>query len=242
MQQKAVYIEVSLCWVRSDQACQVLKGVQGTAPYLSMSWDRASTFVVDFFQLFSACRRAGACMYAFWRRHVCSLGVAFCTMIQLPDVVLQHIFAFLPGNAQAYAARLVNKASYNAFKSVRCIDPKTDVPLAVLQRMFRCCTVEDDASLLLACRAWAGDVDGCSWLRSQGCAWTEQACSSAAAAGQLEVLQWLRRQEPPAPWDSETCLAAAEAGHIEIVKWLRQQEPPVPWDEQVLAAAHQDLP
>eukprot|EP00878_Enallax_costatus_P027022 GHUV01029048.1.p1 GENE.GHUV01029048.1~~GHUV01029048.1.p1 ORF type:complete len:187 (-),score=15.01 GHUV01029048.1:601-1161(-) len=152
----------------------------------------------------------------------------------LPDVVLHHIFSFLPGNAQAYGARLVNKAAYNAFATSKLIDPKTDLPLAVLQRMYPECTVEDDASLLLACRAWAGDYEGCPWLRSRGCPWSEQACSSAAAAGRLDMLQWLRSQDPPAPWDSETCLAAADAGHIGILQWLRQQDPPAPWDEQVL--------
>lgn len=155
-------------------------------------------------------------------------------MVQLPDVVLHHILSLLPSNAKAYSARLVNKSAYTAFNVYKCIDPKADLPLAVLQRMYPDCTVEDDATLLFACRAWRGDSEGCAWLRSRGCPWSEQACSSAAAAGRLDMLQWLRSHDPPAPWDTETCLAAADAGHVDILQWLRQQDPPAPWDEQVM--------
>jgi len=42
----------------------------------------------------------------------------------------------------------------------------------------------------------------------------------------LDVLQWLRSQEPPCPWDKRTCYAAAMYGHLDVLQWLRTQDPP----------------
>ena len=53
---------------------------------------------------------------------------------------------------------------------------------------------------------------------------------SAAGKGKLEVLQWLRAQEPTCPWDNITCEEAARNGHLGMLQWLRAQEPPCPWD------------
>jgi hypothetical protein len=42
--------------------------------------------------------------------------------------------------------------------------------------------------------------------------------------GHLQVLQWLRSQDPPCPWDKEECrLKAAIAGHLDIVQWIDSQ-------------------
>ena len=38
----------------------------------------------------------------------------------------------------------------------------------------------------------------------------------SASAGKLEVLQWLRAQDPPCPWHWRTCKFAAEGGHLEV--------------------------
>ena len=37
---------------------------------------------------------------------------------------------------------------------------------------------------------------------------------AAARNGHLEVLRWLRSQDPPCPWDVDTCTAAAENGYM----------------------------
>jgi len=58
----------------------------------------------------------------------------------------------------------------------------------------------------------------------------ERTCRGAAERGHLEVLKWLRSQDPPCPWDYLTCHKAAERGHLEVLKWLRSQDPPCPWD------------
>jgi hypothetical protein len=48
------------------------------------------------------------------------------------------------------------------------------------------------------------------------------ACSSAAEYGYLDVLRWLRSQDPPCPWNASDCLRLAEkGGHWEIVAWIR---------------------
>jgi hypothetical protein len=62
----------------------------------------------------------------------------------------------------------------------------------------------------------------------------------AAGAGRLDVLEWLRSQDPPCPWDntsfgmdSNACTHAAYSGHLDVLVWLRSQDPPCPWDEWV---------
>ena len=45
----------------------------------------------------------------------------------------------------------------------------------------------------------------------------------------MDVLKWLRSQDPPCPWDKVTCSEAAKGGHLEVLKWLRDQDPPCPW-------------
>jgi hypothetical protein len=55
-------------------------------------------------------------------------------------------------------------------------------------------------------------------------------CRGAAKNGHLEVLKWLRSQDPPCPWDKWTCTWAAKNGDLEVLKWLRSRrvEKP-PW-------------
>ena len=78
------------------------------------------------------------------------------------------------------------------------------------------------------------------WLKSQDppCPWGESTCAGAAAQGQLEVLQWLRSQDPPFPWGKCTCAAAAAAqGQLEVLQWPRSQDPPCPWDRSTCFVA-----
>ena len=41
-------------------------------------------------------------------------------------------------------------------------------------------------------------------------------CTYVATNGHLEVLQWMREQDPPCPWDKGTCAAAAMQGHLDV--------------------------
>ena len=47
-----------------------------------------------------------------------------------------------------------------------------------------------------------------------------ETCSNAAKGGHLDVLKWLRSQDPPCPWNKETCRYAALSGHLDVLKWL----------------------
>ena len=60
------------------------------------------------------------------------------------------------------------------------------------------------------------------------CTLTEATCAAAAAAGRLDILKFLRHQNPPCPWSADTCTAAATHGHLAILHWLFSQTPPCP--------------
>ena len=48
----------------------------------------------------------------------------------------------------------------------------------------------------------------------------------------MEVLKWVRDQDPPCPWDEGTCASAAMYDDLHLLKWLRAEDPPCPWDEE----------
>ena len=73
------------------------------------------------------------------------------------------------------------------------------------------------------------------WLRAKGCPWGEETSCWAAQGGHLEVLQWIRAQDPPCPWDSDICYSAALGGHLEVLRWARSQG--CPWNEDAPCAA-----
>ena len=61
----------------------------------------------------------------------------------------------------------------------------------------------------------------------------------------LEVLKWLRSQDPPYPWGEgfegfDTCTRAAKRGHLEVLEWLRGQDPPRPWNTSACIRAAGD--
>ena len=55
--------------------------------------------------------------------------------------------------------------------------------------------------------------------------------TSAAAGGSVDVLEWLRAQDPPCPWEKNgaAVLTACIVGHLEVLKWLRAQAFPSSW-------------
>ncbi|WZN65966.1 putative ankyrin repeat protein [Chloropicon roscoffensis] len=81
--------------------------------------------------------------------------------------------------------------------------------------------------------AFGGHLDVLKFLRAQNppCPWDGLTCLRAAQEGHLEVLKFLRGLEPPCPWSLMTCALAAQGGHLEVLKWVRDQDPPCPWNE-----------
>jgi hypothetical protein len=76
-----------------------------------------------------------------------------------------------------------------------------------------------------------------SYLRDHGWTCGKHACASAAGGGHIDVLEWLRAQDPPCPWDAKEYTLAARNGHVHVLHWLRAQQPPVPWKANACAAA-----
>jgi hypothetical protein len=76
-----------------------------------------------------------------------------------------------------------------------------------------------------------GHLEMLQWMRAQDppIPWSELTCEGAARGGHLHILQWLRAQTPPCPWDARACSYSARRGHLEVVlQWLRAQNPPCP--------------
>jgi hypothetical protein len=87
----------------------------------------------------------------------------------------------------------------------------------------------------------SGNLSMLAWLRSlhPSPPWLFTT-ASAAAAGQLHVLQWIAEHESQDmvqdPW---LCARAAEGGHLHVLRWLRSLQPPCPWTaDTLLLAAH----
>ena len=105
-----------------------------------------------------------------------------------------------------------------------------------------------------------GNVGLLQWARDNGCRLKSDICESAAEAGQVELLKWLREKgyhwrytcwkaagkghlealrwsiSKGAPWDRITvACAAARGGHIEVLAWLR--ETGCPWKVQICSEA-----
>ena len=56
----------------------------------------------------------------------------------------------------------------------------------------------------------------------------------AARLGQVDVMVFLRQQDPPSAWSSDVCCEASHGGHLSALQWLRSQNPPCPWDYRVV--------
>jgi hypothetical protein len=48
-------------------------------------------------------------------------------------------------------------------------------------------------------------------------------CAYAAKSGHLDILQWLRSQNPKCPWDVTVCNIANKTRNREILQWLKSQ-------------------
>jgi hypothetical protein len=61
------------------------------------------------------------------------------------------------------------------------------------------------------------------FLCNEGCAWTASTCEAAAEGGQLAVLKQLREQG--VPWDATTIAGdAAFSGNVQLLQWIRKQD------------------
>ena len=101
-----------------------------------------------------------------------------------------------------------------------------------------CPTDSISAHVVSTCQNEEETLNLLQWTREEGlCEITDTTCHAAARCGYLDVLKWLRSQDPPCPWDEETCESAAGNGHLDVLKWLRSQDPPCPWDESISTAA-----
>jgi hypothetical protein len=82
--------------------------------------------------------------------------------------------------------------------------------------------------------ALGGHLEIIQWLRAQNppCPWNELVCAYAVKGGHLEIIQWLRAQTPACPWDKDTSAYASASGNLEVLRWLRSQNPPCPWDKK----------
>ena len=79
----------------------------------------------------------------------------------------------------------------------------------------------------------AGQLEVLKWLRSNNCPWDKETCNRAVTGGYLEVLQWVRQEG--CPWDGTTSLRAAACGRLEIFKWVIQEG--CPWTKDAFSVA-----
>lgn len=68
-------------------------------------------------------------------------------------------------------------------------------------------------------------VEVLQWLRANGCPWDASVTTTAAAKGNLEILQWARAQDPPCQWDRTKCSELAKKGsHSATRDWIESQD------------------
>ena len=51
----------------------------------------------------------------------------------------------------------------------------------------------------------------------------ESACAAISREGNLEVLRWVREQDPPLNV-ADTCGIAAKGGRLEVLQWMRERD------------------
>ena len=105
------------------------------------------------------------------------------------------------------------------------------VVLSRVNRRTRALVVrEGDSGLQPSTSDFVNSVARIRWARENGCIWDERSSTFAVwEGGPLEVLQWMRRQDPPCDWDECTCSNAAAKGNLEALRWMREQDPPCPF-------------
>lgn len=126
--------------------------------------------------------------------------VKFIQTSKLGEKHKHHIYSRLPSDYSW--KRAIRDCNWEVFNWMRSRDPRIEK---------------------LACSyvAFAGNMTALEKLKSLGCSWDAETCSMAAFRGRLEMLQWLRTQEPPCPWSKRTFSGAAVGGNMKVIRWLR---------------------
>lgn len=75
---------------------------------------------------------------------------------------------------------------------------------------------------VMCAAAYYGDLGLVIQLRDMNCKWDDRVCWFAAFHGHLDVLQWLRAQNPPCPWGIFTLSVAIMRKHDHIVEFCRR--------------------
>ena len=76
--------------------------------------------------------------------------------------------------------------------------------------------------------ARAGNLGVLQWLHNTGCPWDATTACAAAGGGHLEVVKWLHKHGRPL--SCMTCAHAAGGGHLEVLQWAREHH--CPWDSR----------
>ncbi|KAG5188362.1 hypothetical protein JKP88DRAFT_287446 [Tribonema minus] len=114
--------------------------------------------------------------------------------------------------------------------------------LPTLQWMQQQCSDRHFNHRLCRFAAAAGHLEVLQWLRNAKCEWDESTCVSAAQHGHLAVLQWAIANGCDWRPGTAVCAAAAAGGHLHVLQWARANR--CAWDEETcaLAAMHGHLP
>jgi hypothetical protein len=144
---------------------------------------------------------------------------------------------------QAAAAAAAAKAAYNV-KREKKVKPKlfTSYKSAVitaprlqlaLQSSLRMADLQENESQFAEhiAKASLQTIDVLIVAKTYDLAWNVHLCNSAAASGQLQLLQWLR--ERLCPWDESVVLEnAALGGNVNMLIWMQQHT--APWSQVTL--------
>lgn len=145
----------------------------------------------------------------------------------LPEGVVLNILSKLPSTIQACTGKLVCKAAHRVLKQTHVDATHPDIPLSAIQQKYAATRhIPWGGWVWPEARAKAGDLAALQWTHP---ARDETVYDAAAREGRLDMLQWLRAQDPPCPWDESVCRGAANGG-LDVLQWLRAQEPPCPWN------------
>ncbi|PNH05614.1 hypothetical protein TSOC_008091 [Tetrabaena socialis] len=141
---------------------------------------------------------------------------------RLPRDMVLEVLARLPGGEVACTARLVDKAAALAFRGQRHVRLSEPSPPHAFARWFagsKWSLTLQQRHKLLALTSCSGNVENLSLLfTGVGCSLPPQVLAAAAAAGQLEICQWLLQRD--CAGQQEALEAAACAGHRLLVEWL----------------------
>ena len=127
-------------------------------------------------------------------------------------------------DAQELDLRKQGCDNYEARYMAFCIRYMTSAKLL----QFACTVFDIPLNILAVCAASkSGHLDVVKWLRVQNppCPWGEDVCSSAAGNGHLDVLQWARSQDPPCRWGTWILFGAASKGHLAVLQYALYQDP-----------------